>query len=208
MPAECDVSIRPGWFWHEAENSKVKTSRELLTLYYNSVGRGASFLLNVPPDRRGLIDERDSESLRGFGKLMRQIFSQNLAMQAGSVVASNVRENASEYAAKAVLDDSRESYWATNDGITTADVVFNFPGPIGFNIARIRENVELGQRIARFAVDAWVDDDWRLFAAGTSVGQCRILRSPAAVRTARVRLRITESPVCPAISEFGLFLES
>jgi alpha-L-fucosidase len=207
MPAECDVSIRPGWFWHEAENSRVKTSRELLTLYYNSVGRGASFLLNVPPDRRGLIDDRDSESLRGFGKLMRQIFSQNLAKQARSVVASNVRENDAEYAAKAVLDDSSESYWATDDGITTADVVFTFPQPTEFNVARIRENVQLGQRIARFAVDAWVDGDWRLFAAGTSIGQCRILRSPTKIRTARVRLRITESPVCPAISEFGLFLE-
>jgi alpha-L-fucosidase len=207
MPAECDVSVRPGWFWHEAEDPKVKTSRELLTLYYNSVGRGASFLLNVPPDRRGLIDEHDSESLRGFGKLMRQIFSQNLAEKAGSVVASNVRHNDAAYAPKAVLDDRRESYWATDDGITTADVVFTFPRSIDFNVARISENVQLGQRIARFAVDAWVDGDWRLFAAGTSIGQCRILCSPTAIRTARVRLRITESPVCPAISEFGLFLE-
>ena len=82
MPAECDVSIRPGWFWHEAENTKVKTSRELLRLYYDSVGRGASFLLNVPPDRRGLVHEQDSESLRGFAKLIREIFSQNLAKQA------------------------------------------------------------------------------------------------------------------------------
>jgi alpha-L-fucosidase len=79
MPAECDVSIRPGWFWHEAENAKVKTPQQLLDLHLVSVGRGASFLLNVPPDRRGLIHENDAASLRAFGKLKRDIFSRNLA---------------------------------------------------------------------------------------------------------------------------------
>jgi alpha-L-fucosidase len=79
MPAECDVSIRPGWFWHEAENSKVKTPKELFDLYMVSVGRGASFLLNVPPDSRGRLHEADAESLRAFGKWKREIFGTNLA---------------------------------------------------------------------------------------------------------------------------------
>lgn len=208
MPAECDVSIRPGWFWHEAENSKVKTSRELLTLYYDSVGRGASFLLNVPPDRRGLIDERDTESLRGFGKSLRAMFSQNLAKQADSVLASNVRAKDARYAPKALLDDRGDTYWSTDDAITTADVVFVFGRPIDFNVARVSENIGLGQRIAGFALDAWIDGDWRLFDTGTSIGHGRMLRSNVAVRTTRVRLRVTDSPVCPAISEFGLYLES
>lgn len=79
LPAECDVSIRPGWFWHEKENDKVKTPRQLMDLYYRSVGRGASFLLNVPPDRRGLLHENDVRSLAGFGKLLRGTFERNLA---------------------------------------------------------------------------------------------------------------------------------
>jgi alpha-L-fucosidase len=208
MPAECDVSIRPGWFWHEAENSKVKASRELLTLYYNSAGRGASFLLNVPPDRRGLIDERDSESLRGFGKLLRETFSHNLAKQAASVEASNIRGDDMAYGPHVVLDEKLDTYWSTDDGRTTADIVFEFPRSVTFNIARIRENIRLGQRIAGFVVDAWGDGGWRQIATGTSVGSCRIVRCPNPVRTARVRLRVTESPVCPTVSEFGLFLES
>lgn len=208
MPAECDVSIRPGWFWHEAENSKVKSSDELLSLYYDSVSRGASFLLNVPPDRRGLLGERDTESLRDFGRLLRTTFSQNLARQAEPVVASNVRANDATYNPKALLDDRRDTYWSTDDGITRADVVFAFARPIDFNVARIREDIRFGQRIAGFAVDAWVDGDWRPFAAGTSIGQCRIVRANAAVRTTRVRFRVTESPVCPAVSEFGLFQEA
>src|SRR5581483_9578274 len=157
MPAECDVSIRPGWFWHEAENSKVKTSQELLKLYYDSVGRGASFLLNVPPDRRGLIDEADAASLRGFGKQMRQIFSRNLAKRANGIAASNVRGNDGTYEPKSLLDESLETYWATDDEVSMADVVFTFSQSTEFNVVRIRENIRLGQRVSRFAVDVWID---------------------------------------------------
>jgi alpha-L-fucosidase len=79
MPAECDVSIRPGWFWHASENDKVKPPEKLFDLYLKSVGRGASFLLNVPPDRRGLIHENDAASLREFGKRVRDTFGRNVA---------------------------------------------------------------------------------------------------------------------------------
>ncbi len=75
LPAECDVSIRPGWFWHENQNEKVKTPRQLMDLYYKSVGRGASFLLNVPPDRRGLLHEADVASLRTLGNALRATFA-------------------------------------------------------------------------------------------------------------------------------------
>jgi alpha-L-fucosidase len=79
MPPECDVSIRPGWFWHERENSRVKTPRQLIDLYYKSVGRGANLLLNVPPDRRGLIDDVDAASLREFGSALSATFDRPMA---------------------------------------------------------------------------------------------------------------------------------
>ena len=85
LPAECDVSIRPGWFWHAKEDDRVKTPAQLMDLYYRSVGRGASFLLNVPPDRRGLLGENDVASLRGFGERLRATFGQNLAAGAKMV---------------------------------------------------------------------------------------------------------------------------
>lgn len=208
MPAECDVSIRPGWFWHEAENAKVKSSRELLDLYYESTGRGASFLLNVPPDRRGLIHQQDAESLHGFGKLMRQIFSENLAPQAGGIQASNVRGSDSGFGPHLLVDGRRDTYWSTGDGVTAADVVLTFPHPVSFNVARLREDIRLGQRISRFAVDTWTDGGWQVFAEGTSIGNCRLVRSPKAVRVERVRLRVVESAVSPAVSEFALFSEA
>lgn len=79
LPAECDVSIRPGWFWHAKENSRVKSGADLMDLYYKSVGRGASFLLNVPPDRRGLLHEADVAALRDFGRRVGGTFATNLA---------------------------------------------------------------------------------------------------------------------------------
>ncbi len=89
MPAECDVSIRPGWFWHASENDKVKTPDELFDLYLKSVGRGASFLLNVPPDRRGLIHENDAASLREFGRRIRETFGRDLAPEAARSTVGN-----------------------------------------------------------------------------------------------------------------------
>lgn len=79
LPPECDVSIRPGWFFHEKENSRVKTPRQLVDLYFQSTGRGSSFLLNVPPDRRGLLHENDSASLKAFGDHLRATFAKDLA---------------------------------------------------------------------------------------------------------------------------------
>ncbi len=206
MPAECDVSIRPGWFWHEQENGKVKTPAELMTLYYESAGRGASFLLNVPPDRRGLIYEADAQSLRSFGKALRSTFDNDLAKGA-TAKASNVRGNDRTYGANHLLDGSRATYWATDDQVTTAEVTLELPREARFNLMRLREHTPLGQRVSAFAIDIWKDDGWSLFGEGTSIGMCRILRSPDYVTTKRVRLRVTEAAVCPAIAEFAVFAE-
>ncbi len=201
MPAECDVSIRPGWFWHQAENSKVKTPQELLDLYFVSVGRGASFLLNVPPDRRGLIHESDQASLRAFGKRKQAIFGQNLA-DGGKIAASNARNG---YFAMNLLDGKRETYWATDEGVTTASVTLTFPRPATFDLVRVREAIALGQRIGGFAVDYWEGGSWKRFGSGSSIGMAWILKSEKPVTTDRVRLRITDSAAPIAISEFALF---
>ncbi len=202
MPAECDVSIRPGWFFHAAENARVKTPDQLFDLYLKSTGRGASFLLNVPPDRRGLIYEGDAASLAGFGKIMRSTFSHNLATGA-KVKASNSRDGTRP---ANLLDGSRSTYWSTDDAVNTPNVIFEFQKPVEFNLIRLREYLPLGQRVDSFAVETWQNGSWSSAGKGTSIGLCRILETAARVKTTRVSLRITESPVCPALSEFGLYL--
>jgi alpha-L-fucosidase len=173
LPAECDVSIRPGWFWHEKENDRVKSPAELLDLYFKSVGRGASFLLNVPPDRRGLLHENDVASLKGFGELLRGTFRNKLV-------------------------DAK-----TVDGAQEFNLSFGRPAAV--RTIRLRENLRLGQRVEGFELDAWLSGTWQSIARGTSIGSCRLIRLPDPITTGKVRLRITKSPVPPALSEVAIF---
>jgi alpha-L-fucosidase len=206
VPAECDVSIRPGWFYHASEDEKVRSPQNLTDIYYASVGRGASMLLNLPPDRRGRINEVDEQSLREFRRVLDATFANDLA-QGASVTASNVRGEDKRFLAHNVIDNRRETYWATDDAERTPALVLDLKRDVTFNVVRIREFLPLGQRVEAFSVDVWRDGRWTEFANGTSIGNCRLLRK-AAVTTSKVRLRITQAPVCPAISEFALFAEA
>jgi alpha-L-fucosidase len=207
MPPECDVSIRPGWFWHEKENAKVKTPRDLMDLYYKSVGRGASFLLNVPPDRGGVLYSTDVASLKQFGELVANTFANNLAAGA-KLTASNVRAGSSAYGPQNLVDGRWDTYWATDDSIQNPELTVEFARAVSFNIIRLREDIRLGQRIGAFAIDLWKDGAWSALTQGTSIGACRLIRLDSAVDASKLRLRITECPVSPALAEFGLFVEA
>lgn len=202
MPAECDVSIRPGWFWHESENSKVKSPAALKELYMKSVGRGASFLLNIPPDRRGQVHQYDAEALAGFKKLIDQAFAVDLARSA-RVEASNVREGRN-YAATNAADGKRHTYWATEDGVKRPKLTLSFRTPVTFNTVRLREEIRLGQRIDAFEIEAEVDGEWKPFCESTSIGNCRIVRGQS-MTASKIRLRITDAAACPCLSEFSVF---
>jgi alpha-L-fucosidase len=207
LPPECDVSIRPGWFWHPKENERVKTPQQLMDLYYLSVGHGGSFLLNVPPDRRGLLGENDVASLHEFGTRLRKSFAENLAAGA-KVTASNVRGKSETYRPENLLDAGRATYWATDDAVTSAEVVLEFKEPITFNVIRLREEIRLGQRIDAFALEVWKEGAWQNFGEGTSVGPCRLVKTKEAVSSTRVRLKITEASACPALSELAVLRDT
>jgi alpha-L-fucosidase len=205
VPAECDVSIRPGWFYHKHEDDQVKTPARLVDLYYSSVGRGASFLLNLPPDRRGRIHENDVRSLREFRRIIDATFGKNLAAE-GRVSADNWRGRDRRFAPVNVVDGSRDTYWATDDGVTRPSLVIDLAQPVTFNVVRVREHLPLGQRVEAVTVDEWKDGAWVESGNATSIGNCRLIRG-SRITTSRVRLRVTQAPVCPAISEVGLFAE-
>ena len=183
----------------------MKTPEQLLDIYFKSVGRGATMLLNIPPDQRGQIHDPDIASLLEFARRRDAIFARDLALHA-RVTASNVREGARRYRAENVIDGKRDTYWATDDGVTNADLVLEFPQPVTFNIVRLREYLPLGQRVEGYVLMQWQDGQWKEFASGASIGSCRLARG-ADVTTGKVRLRISQAAVCPAISEIGLFYE-
>lgn len=105
-----------------------------------------------------------------------------------------------------VIDGRGDTYWATSDTVTTPDLILDLGRATTFNVVRLREYLPLGQRIEAFALEQWRGGGWEPFARGTSVGSTRLVRT-GRITTSRLRLRITQAPVSPALSELGLFLE-
>ena len=204
VPAEADVSIRPGWFYHASQDGQVKSLDQLLEIYYRSVGMGCNLLLNIPPDRRGLIHENDVASLMALRKVLDLTFKEDLA-QGKPVKASNVRGGDAQFGAGNLTDGDRDTYWATDDNVTTAEATVDLGEVMLFNRVRVQEYIALGQRVEGFAIDAYIDAAWREIATGTTIGPRRILRLDG-IMTDRVRLRITSSRACPTISTLELYL--
>ena len=206
-PAECDVPLRPGWFYHPDQDHRVKTPAQLFDLYFKSVGRGGALDLGLAPDKRGLLHDNDVESLTKFGKLLTETFSNNLATTA-KLTASNTRGNANkQFGVKFMVDNDRYSYWSTDDSVTTAELILDWKEPVTFNIVRIRENIQLGQRVERIAIDVKEEDNWKEVAQATSIGANRLVRLPSFLTTQQLRVRILQSPVSIALSDIGVFKE-
>ncbi len=202
---EADVSIRPGWFYHASEDDKVKTPEQLLEIWYGSVGRGANLLLNIPPDRRGIIHENDVASLREFRRVLEATFARDLT--SGALFSSpHVRAgDAAAYEPANLGDDDSETYWATPDGITAAEVVVTLPERRTIDVVKLREHIRLGQRIESFGVDWWDGEEWVELAKGTTIGPRRIIRTER-VTTDRLRLRIEECRGdAVVVADFGAY---
>jgi len=147
IPAECDVSIRPGWFYHQKEDSLVKTPQQLFEIYSKSVGRGANLILNVPPDERGLITKYDSASLMGFKKLRDESFSNDLSKK-GEVFFVN---NQKKVATKKLDDGNNKTYETITDaGLQSLEMAFKNPQKI--NCIVLQENLLEGQQCAKFLI--------------------------------------------------------
>ncbi|NUR05976.1 MAG: alpha-L-fucosidase [Nocardioidaceae bacterium] len=200
-PAEVDVSIRPGWFYHASQDASVKSLPRLLSIYQQSVGRNSVLLLNVPPDRRGLINETDAARLAEFGNAIRDAYDDDLA--AGATVRSDVASPAT-HPAGAVADGDPTSYW-TPASARTATLELQLARPSTFNTVSLQEAVEVGQRISSVAVDAWTDGEWVEVASGTTVGYKRLLPTYEQVSTDRLRVRILDSRGAPTLTTVGLY---
>ena len=205
-PAECDVSIRPGWFYHATQDDKVKSLEHLLEIYYRSIGRNSVLLLNIPPDRRGLFHENDVARLKEFRSVLDETFRINLA--AGSQVkASNVRHDSPAYQANHITDGKKETYWTTDDGVIRASFEVDLGKPALFDRMMIQEYIGLGQRVESFRLEAGLQGEWKMISEATTIGYKRILRFPE-VTADHVRITITDSRHCPVINGLGLYRSS
>lgn len=204
VPAECDVSIRPGWFYHPEEDDRVKSPDQLVDLYYRSVGHNATLLLNFPVDRRGLIHPVDSANAVRFHEMIQQQLKTNLVAGMTPKVSN---ERGGDFVASALTDDNFDTYWATEDGVTTADIEFSFDTPTRMNRMMLQEYIPLGQRVKAFVVEYLDKDTWlpvKLNEETTTIGYKRLLRFET-VETNGIRIRITDArgPLC--LSNVGVY---
>jgi len=170
-PAETDVSIRPGWFYHSQQDTLVKTPNQLMDIYFTSVGRNGVLLLNIPPDRRGLIADADIESLKGFAELRERVFGQNL------MASAKVKEETGEG-------------FAFIQNITLAK-------PTAFNVLALQEDILQGQRVEKFVLEAKdVEGQWQEVVTGTTIGYKRLLQFDEVTAT-ELRFKVLESRLTP-----------
>ena len=196
--AECDVSIRPGWFYHPEEDDKVKSVEQLVDLYYRSVGRNATLLLNFPVNRDGLIHPTDSaHAVRFYQEISRQLAKDLLA----GVVPSVSNERGEPYVAGALTDGKYDTYWATEDSVTSATVEFRLPFVISADCLMLQEYIPLGQRVQSFCVECLVYGQWQPIDTGgeamTTIGYKRLLRfKRMSISGLRVRFDKARGPLC------------
>lgn len=200
IPAECDVSIRPGWFYHKEEDDKVKTPEQLFELYLKSVGRGANLLLNIPPDRRGLIHEIDSASLMGFKKLKEESFATNLA--SGSKAELHTR--GSIFQRTKFTDGKSETFEEVNH-YKDAILWVKFEQVKKINCIVLQEAIEFGQRVKEAKLILVNGSQPVKEIDLTTIGRKRILTFPAAEVSA-VSLMIRDTKDNPLICEISAYL--
>ena len=196
-PGEADVSIRPGWFWHPAQDDRVRSADNLMRLYARSVGRNSKLLLNVPPTRDGLFHDRDVQSLESFDAKRRALFDRDV-FAGGRVRAS------SGTTPGAVLDADPGNAWHAAAGTTTGWVEVELAAPVTFDTLRLEEDVAHGQSIANHRVDVWREGHWQTAAWGTTIGNAR-LHDCAPTTAARIRVVIEYAYAPPSLTRVAAF---
>lgn len=199
-PAEIDVSIRPGWFYHNNEDELIKSPEKLVDIYFNSVGLNGVLLLNIPPTTRGLIHENDIKSLQGMRYILDETFKENYASTAKAIATSEVKD----FEAKNILDNDLQTYWTTDKNLNTASIEIQLTRGRTFNCIMLQENILEGQRIEKFHLEYWDGQLYRTFAKGTTIGYKRLLKFPD-VYADRVKLVIEQCRTNPTLSTFGIF---
>jgi alpha-L-fucosidase len=201
VPAEVDVSIRPGWFYHQDQDSLVRSPENLMELYYSSVGRNSNLLLNVPPDRRGLLHENDIRSLMAFRELLKKEFAADLA-KGKKINAGSYRGKG--YEGSNINDGNPETYWTTNDSEKSGELIVKLGTETEVNRIILQEYIKLGQRVHEFQVSALIGGEWKKLIDGTTIGN-KIIRKFPVVKTSEIKFSVTRSKACPVISNLELY---
>lgn len=200
VPGECNTSIRPGWFYHPEEDDQVKPMSDLMEIFYKSVGRNCTMMINIPPTPGGRFHPNDVERLYQFSDKLDRMFDENIAE--GSAATASSEDDL--YPASSITDGNWQSFWTPSEAGESQQIILDFGQSLEFNHILLQEYIASGQRIADFQLSALVDGNWQPLAEGTTIGHKRIL--PIKTITAEgLRLTIRESYGLPRINEIKLY---
>lgn len=204
---EADARITSGWFWGTQKNTP-KTMEELSDMYFNSVGHNATLLLNVPPNNQGTVDEAILKRVEEFGKNIKESFDENLAKAEGaSVKVSSVRGNAQTYKPGNMIDENDDTYWTTDDGTKSGEILIDLGKETKFDVVSVEEAIQNGQRINNYKIEYRNGDSgaWTLLEEGKTIGAKRLCRtSETTARQIKITVGTTDGKV-PMISEVGVY---
>lgn len=203
VPAESDVSIRPGWFYSPSTDDKVKSLNHLLQIYYGSVGRNSNLLLNVPIDRRGLIHPADSARLMELRQVLNASFDENLAL-GKTVETLQIRGGHDQFGTHHLTDGDYDTYWATDDEVREATLTLDLGAEKEINRVVLQEYIPLGQRVKSFSVEAWDGKQFVEIDKQTTIGYKRILVFPT-LTTSKIRVNILDSKAAPILAEMAVY---
>jgi len=200
-PAETDTSIRPGWFYHASEDERVRSTETLLDIWYRTVGGNSKLLLNIPPDRRGLFHETDVQRLREMGEYIRKTFAVNLAENA--VITADKDDG--YHLPDALKTDSYNSYYKPFDGDNEITLNIRLEDVKEVTHVVIKEHIPMSQRVESFVIEVKATDGtYHEVSSGTTIGYQKIAKFDK-VSTDEVRIKITDSRVCPVLSFVGVY---
>lgn len=200
IAAEVDTSIRPGWFYHKEQDYFVKTPKQLVDLWFNSIGSSALMLLNFPPDRRGLVHEKDSENAIKAHHIVSKALSVNYA-QNSNVMADSVKEG---FSADNIINESYEAVYAASDENINPVIEIQLPKEETFDTFVIGEYIELGVRVCGYKVEVFADGEWKLIADKKSIGYKKAVYF-GKTTSDKVRITIYDAAAAPVLREFGLY---
>ncbi len=195
IPAECDVSIRPGWFYHPEEDDKVKNMGQLWDIYLHSVGRGANLILNVPPDRAGRIHPQDSLALTAFGEKIRNAWRANLASGKPVFYDNKVHPVKTLTAVQSNKKGPAPGAW---------QIVLDLQQPTPFNTIRLEEDLSFGQRVQNFSIEVLENGQWREITRSTTIGSRKICSFPT-VEAQQIRVKILGAKSIPTLRRISIF---
>jgi alpha-L-fucosidase len=206
-PSECDVSIRPGWFYHSSQDQKIKSVDQLTGIYLKSVGMNSNLLLNVPPNKEGLISDYDIRRLKEWRQNLNNLFARDI-FKGEHIECSSVLNNSKKFSAKNCLDDNRKTFWTADKNITSAEINITLKQKENINIIRLEEAIEYGQRIKSFEIYSDNNGSMEKIFEGTTIGRSRIITFNK-VNTGKIKILIKDSFASPTLRTIkGFYNES